>query len=65
MENLSGAAKQLGSRGGKKSVEVRLGGKTEKERSEFMRRVRLSGEERKKFEKGLQEMVDKMNEEVE
>lgn len=42
MENLSNIAKQLGSRGGKKSVKKRLGGLTKEQISEHMRGVRLS-----------------------
>lgn len=41
-KNLSKIAKQLGSRGGKKSVEVRFGGKTDKEISEIMSKVRTN-----------------------
>lgn len=42
MNDLSSIAKQLGSKGGKKFAETHLKGKTKEERSEFMRRVRLS-----------------------
>lgn len=42
MTNISDIAKQLGSRGGKKSAESRLGGKTPKERSDAMRKLRSS-----------------------
>lgn len=37
--NLSNIAKQLGSRGGKKSAESRLGGKTKEEISQIMREL--------------------------
>jgi len=47
MNDLSSIAKQLGSKGGKKFVETHLKGKTKEERSEFMRRVRLSSKKAK------------------
>jgi hypothetical protein len=42
MATIRNIAKQLGSRGGKKSAQVRLAGKTKEERSEIMRKVRLA-----------------------
>lgn len=43
-------AKQLGSSGGKKSAEKRLGGKTPEERSRIMSNVRLSKEAKRKMD---------------
>jgi hypothetical protein len=42
MQNLSNIAKLLGSNGGKKSAESRLGGKTKEQISELMRKIRLT-----------------------
>lgn len=61
MNNTSKFAAELGRRGGQKSAEKRLGGLTKQERSDLMRRVRLSKEEDASFRKGLTGMVDNLN----
>jgi len=57
-------AKQLGSRGGKKSVEVRLGGLTKEQKSEIMRKVRLSFKELENFKQGAEKMVNNMQKNI-
>lgn len=59
--NIKEMAKKLGSKGGKKSAEIRMSGMTKEQKSELMRKVRLSKEEKKIFEKGLQGMIDNLN----
>ncbi len=46
MKEINEAARALGKLGGKKSAEARLGGKTKEQKSELMRRVRLSKRDR-------------------
>lgn len=58
------AASLMGKKGGKASAEKRLGGLTSAERSQLMRDVRLSPEQRKKFDKMAQESVDNLNKNV-
>ena len=65
MNGINKAAQELGRRGGKKSIEKRFAGKTEKEISDIMRRARLSPEERKDLDKMAQEAVDNLNKNVE
>jgi len=50
---LTKIAQQLGSRGGKKSAESRLGGMTKEQRSGLMRKVRLSKIDEDTFRKAL------------
>lgn len=64
MNKTSQAAAHLGRMGGKKSVEKRLGGKTDKEISDLMRRVKLSPEQNKSLDKMVQESVDNLNKNV-
>lgn len=54
-------AKQLGSRGGKKSAEVRLGGLTKEQKSELMRKVRYSKKEIKELDSMAEELVKGLN----
>ena len=61
MKNVSKFAAELGRRGGNKSAESRLGGLSPEERSAMMRRVRMTKEQKAKFEKGLDGMVDNLN----
>jgi hypothetical protein len=63
-EERSLAAKFLGRIGGTKSAEKRLGGLTKEERSELMRKVRLSPKQREEVMIGLQAMVDNLNNNV-
>ena len=60
-EEKSQAAKFLGRLGGKKSAESRFKGMSKKERSELMRKVRLSPRENKEVVNGLKQMVKNMN----
>lgn len=63
-EERSLAAKFLGRLGGTKSAEKRLGGLTKEERSDLMRKVRLSPKQRKEVEGYLQDMVENLNNNV-
>lgn len=57
-------AKQLGSRGGKKSAEVRLGGLTKEQKSELMRKVRLTPRQKKEVGTMVKGMVKNLNKNV-
>ena len=61
MIKLSNIAKMLGSRGGKKSVQVRFAGKSKKEISEIMRKVRYSKKGLKIINEISKEFVDGLN----
>jgi len=50
---LTKIAQQLGSRGGKKSAESRLGGMTKEQRSGLMRKVRLSKRDKEILKEAL------------
>jgi len=56
-------ARQLGSVGGKKSAEVRLGGLTKEQKSELMRKVRYSKKETKELDYMAEELVKGLNSE--
>jgi hypothetical protein len=59
---LSKIAKQLGKKGGKKSVEARFGGKSKQEISEMMRKVRYSKKELQEMDEMDAEFVKGLNE---
>lgn len=64
---LSDIAKQLGSRGGKKSAEVRYRGKSKEEISEIMSKLKkgkLTKKEEKEFTKTVEGMVENLNKNV-
>lgn len=54
-------AKQLGSRGGKKSAEVRLGGLTKEQKSELMRKVRYSKKNKEEIKVHSKEYIKALN----
>lgn len=66
--NLSEIAKQLGSAGGKKSAQSRFKGKTKKEISEIMKKVRLAKpftkEQNKESNKRANEVLTNLNQNV-
>jgi hypothetical protein len=51
-------------KGGKASAKKRLGGKTQSEISQIMRRVRLSKVQETKFKQSVQEVVNNLNKNV-
>jgi hypothetical protein len=61
MKNMSDLATEFGRRGGKKSAEKRLSNLSKKEISEKMRKIRLSREEKKKFQEEAEDMVASLN----
>ena len=64
MENIKNIAKALGSLGGKKSAKNRFAGKSKKEISELMRKVRLTSEQKKKTSKMAGEFTRNLNRNV-
>ena len=64
MKKINKAAQALGKLGGKASVKSRFKGKTKKEISEAMRKVRLTPKENKEFDEMAQEIVDNLNSNV-
>lgn len=64
MNKLSKIAQQLGKLGGKKSAQSRFSGKSKDEISELMRKVRLSKQDSKDFQKTLSGFVDNLNKNV-
>jgi hypothetical protein len=61
MKNMSDLATEFGRRGGKKSAEKRLSNLSKEEISEKMRKIRLSREEKKKFQEEAEDMVASLN----
>lgn len=61
-------AKALGSLGGKKSAEVRFGGKTKSEISEIMKKVRLTSKQKAEVDEmmgeSLQSLKDTIKEKI-
>jgi hypothetical protein len=57
-------ARQLGSRGGKKSVESRFKGLTKEQKSELMRKVRLTPRQKKEVDLMVNSMVKNLNKNV-
>lgn len=55
---------EMASLGGKASANKRLGGKTQSEVSQIMRRVRLSKVQETKFKQSVQEVVNNLNKNV-
>ena len=55
---------EMARKGGKASANKRLGGKTQSEVSQIMRRVRLSKKQKKEFKKMVQSTVDSLNSNV-
>ena len=57
-------ARQLGKLGGKASVKSRFKGKTKEQISEHMRKIRLSKNEKKKFDEMVEGAVKSLNKSV-
>ena len=55
---------EMARKGGKASANKRLGGKTQSEVSQIMRRVRLSKVQETKFKQSVQEVVNNLNKNV-
>ncbi|MFA5095678.1 MAG: hypothetical protein WC447_03415 [Candidatus Paceibacterota bacterium] len=53
-------AKQLGSKGGKKSAQVRFSGLTKEQKSELMRKVRLTPRQKKEVDLMMNESIESL-----